>query len=515
MRCKTFQKPLAAFLSAALVLGLVPTPALAEALPADTEDALEIVDEQAPGVGEGEDQESTLTEEVATDEVAPEVDDGQPADGATLVTQEEGAELVPQEDDIVWLTEYIDDFPISGNEALCTNTRYVIESSVDGWTNTSATVTFTPVEDGTRAGHEGVYQVVTDPRDHTVLNGLAYEENGFYWSLPEGRYTMTFDVNGTSYTTSKVYTIGYDSFTPVLFNGHFGTAHADDFVVTDNETGDRLTTVDTAKDVKLDFVIDAATWMADEEGGAGPRLVSITLLKTDASAETLAQQMAAGDFSTWPSQTTWDDLLNGVGLKDEVTIYPVTDYSHEYRIRYRTTPPDKHAEASMGSITFGYAVDHPWIGQPDNYEELTSGQYFPVVRYVIGNEDYIYAYNPITIEATQSTDAKAPSITTTTLPSVMANDTYSEIFEGKTGSPDGEAGQMSWSITEGTLPEGLVTIGSSAFSSCRSLSSVRLPRTLEAIGGYQPGFGTGGIGGMAGAWDTIWDCACDVRKVEA
>ena len=27
-------------------------------------------------------------------------------------------------------------------------------------------------------------------------------------------------------------------------------------------------------------------------------------------------------------------------------------------------------------------------------------------------------------------------------------------------------------------------------------------------------YGTGGIGGMAGAWDTIWDCACDVRKVE-
>ena len=37
---------------------------------------------------------------------------------------------------------------------------------------------------------------------------------------------------------------------------------------------------------------------------------------------------------------------------------------------------------------------------------------------------------------------------------------------------------------------------------------------VRAIGGFQPGFGTGGIGGMAGAWDTIWDCACDVRKVE-
>ncbi len=31
--------------------------------------------------------------------------------------------------------------------------------------------------------------------------------------------------------------------------------------------------------------------------------------------------------------------------------------------------------------------------------------------------------------------------------------------------------------------------------------------------GIQPGFGTGGIGGMAGAWDTIWDCACNLRKV--
>ncbi len=36
---------------------------------------------------------------------------------------------------------------------------------------------------------------------------------------------------------------------------------------------------------------------------------------------------------------------------------------------------------------------------------------------------------------------------------------------------------------------------------------------VEAQGGVQPGFGTGGIAGMAGAWDTIWDCACNVRKI--
>ena len=37
---------------------------------------------------------------------------------------------------------------------------------------------------------------------------------------------------------------------------------------------------------------------------------------------------------------------------------------------------------------------------------------------------------------------------------------------------------------------------------------------VEADNGVQPGFATGGIAGMAGAWDTIWDCACNVRKVE-
>ena len=36
----------------------------------------------------------------------------------------------------------------------------------------------------------------------------------------------------------------------------------------------------------------------------------------------------------------------------------------------------------------------------------------------------------------------------------------------------------------------------------------------EAEGGYSAGYATGGFGLMAGAWDTIWDCACDVRKVE-
>ncbi len=36
---------------------------------------------------------------------------------------------------------------------------------------------------------------------------------------------------------------------------------------------------------------------------------------------------------------------------------------------------------------------------------------------------------------------------------------------------------------------------------------------VDAQNGVQPGFATGGIAGMAGAWDTIWDCACSVRKV--
>jgi anaerobic selenocysteine-containing dehydrogenase len=37
---------------------------------------------------------------------------------------------------------------------------------------------------------------------------------------------------------------------------------------------------------------------------------------------------------------------------------------------------------------------------------------------------------------------------------------------------------------------------------------------VKAVDGFKAGFGTGGIGGMAGAWDTIWDCACAVEKVE-
>jgi molybdopterin-containing oxidoreductase family molybdopterin binding subunit len=38
-------------------------------------------------------------------------------------------------------------------------------------------------------------------------------------------------------------------------------------------------------------------------------------------------------------------------------------------------------------------------------------------------------------------------------------------------------------------------------------------QNVKDQGGVQPGFATGGIGGMAGSWDTIWDCACSVRKV--
>ena len=65
---------------------------------------------------------------------------------------------------------------------------------------------------------------------------------------------------------------------------------------------------------------------------------------------------------------------------------------------------------------------------------------------------------------------------------------------------------------EGMYSELIPALGSNETLDERALKWVA---DVEAVGGYQPGFGTGGIGGMAGAWDTIWDCACDMRKVEA
>lgn len=64
---------------------------------------------------------------------------------------------------------------------------------------------------------------------------------------------------------------------------------------------------------------------------------------------------------------------------------------------------------------------------------------------------------------------------------------------------------------EGMYSELIVPLGSKETLDDRALNWVKC---TEDVGGYQPGFGTGGIGGMAGAWDTIWDCACDVHKVE-
>ena len=64
---------------------------------------------------------------------------------------------------------------------------------------------------------------------------------------------------------------------------------------------------------------------------------------------------------------------------------------------------------------------------------------------------------------------------------------------------------------EGMYSELIVPLGSYETIDDRAENWVKC---VEAINGYQPGFATGGIGGMAGAWDTIWDCACDVRKVE-
>ena len=66
------------------------------------------------------------------------------------------------------------------------------------------------------------------------------------------------------------------------------------------------------------------------------------------------------------------------------------------------------------------------------------------------------------------------------------------------------------SFDEGMYSELIVPLGSPETIDDRAKNWVKC---VEAIHGYQPGFGTGGIGGMAGAWDTIWDCACDIRKI--
>ncbi|MBR0403943.1 MAG: molybdopterin-dependent oxidoreductase, partial [Eggerthellaceae bacterium] len=65
---------------------------------------------------------------------------------------------------------------------------------------------------------------------------------------------------------------------------------------------------------------------------------------------------------------------------------------------------------------------------------------------------------------------------------------------------------------EGMYSELLVPLGSYETIDDRAENWVKC--TIEA-NGYHAGYATGGFGLMAGAWDTIWDCACDVRKVEA
>ena len=65
---------------------------------------------------------------------------------------------------------------------------------------------------------------------------------------------------------------------------------------------------------------------------------------------------------------------------------------------------------------------------------------------------------------------------------------------------------------EGMYSELLVPLGSYYTIDDRAENWVKC--TYEADG-YHAGYATGGFGLMAGAWDTIWDCACDVRKVEA
>ena len=64
---------------------------------------------------------------------------------------------------------------------------------------------------------------------------------------------------------------------------------------------------------------------------------------------------------------------------------------------------------------------------------------------------------------------------------------------------------------EGMYSELLVPLGSYETIDDRAENWVKC--TYEA-NGYHAGYATGGFGLMAGAWDTIWDCACDVRKVD-
>ena len=466
MRFQTLQKPLALLISLALVLGLVPAPALAEALEALEEEPVAAVESDTDGA---------LAE-------ASDADDLQ-AQAAYL-------------NDPFYFAEYGDPqaTPVT---TLHTSGTYVLRRPADDspYTDELYQLVFRPADGATDIrGNQGAYDVTLKTMyaadGETVVGYLlenlatfAYGGNA-EWQLPSGRFSVALDDgtiglsqryeiasdgNFVSYANLAGNNNGELSVKPYTEDGegnpvsdaqYDGWYYDEEGVYHYYEEGDAVdeqSPFAPASETRIKITVDTAVALGNDAADA-PQLESVGLWKTDEGETVEHLQETYGDLSDYyisraseisddygtAQEPAWPTYLNfATAYDDNVTTLWEREPGDESAVRF---VPDRGASAR------GYFI----FDKADFSDaQVDDGVYFPVVRMSYHGESYTFAYYPVEVDATGAAERSDPRITTKAqLPAARVGEAYEATLAAKAGARP--AGTFSWALAAGSaLPDGL------------------------------------------------------------
>lgn len=470
-------------LSFAMVVGLMPAPALAEAI-----DEFELVTQeevaQQPVEEPPLEDSATQGDNAGLDDIADlsadvEVTEPEDADYAVSVQSDDEDEDYLN---AIWL-EALDEQTGSWTATTILNPRgtyriqandYVDEPGYD-WTNSTDTLTFTPAPDSDavyRVGHAGPFEVLLN-EDHQTLDGLFYEEDGASLPLPEGMYRITFTgEDAYTYTTEEgtqgsdgewtgLYTI--EEGASYFFYDHYATDANGAFTrdsahyYAQGTTTEQEGTINLNAPLDLEFQVCTAMPMGNTAsiGSAGKKNAVLYMYKAqdgdseELTLEELQTLFASQDLASWPSTSWWSNNAAHPNNMAWSRLTP-TEGSNNTTWSFEQTD-ETTGTFSIGGIKLGEGID--------TEPQLEEGVYFPVLRLNIDDEQYYYAYNPIEV-AYIINERLAPTIVTKTLPDAMCGVEYASTLVGRTGLPADQTGTRTWAITSGSLPAGLTLNGS-------------------------------------------------------
>lgn len=148
------------------------------------------------------------------------------------------------------------------------------------------------------------------------------------------------------------------------------------------------------------------------------------------------EEFAALDGSS--DTTAWPSRLDFDDMSKQTVVWERGDTNLGERF-VESMPEDSEGSVIIDQVSF------PQAG-------VASGVYFPLVRMTIVDEPYVFAYRPIKIAEATNTQRVDPRIVTTSLADATQGKGYTATLKARPGTTEST---LSWTIAEGALPEGL------------------------------------------------------------